>query len=459
MASRSSANTPVVVSIALLGLLVVVLFVLSVVFFAKSQRLATDLSAAQDNLKIAVRDSDPPDRWEVLKAEAAKDPDRPSVVRYLDKTRQEAIRAITSSPNDTMERVREKMKEAGAGDGQSLLATLAARDGEIGRLNAALGEARASLASAQEELAHSDEKQRVMRDEMIATITTLQSEIDGYRQGAENVRQGLLGIEDVVDERTQSLEDQYQANIRSLEDQVNGLLDENQILTSRVQELEGKTANSTLSPRGEATLVDARVVGVDAGAGTVYLDIGRRQRAVMGMTFEVYGNQVDIAPDANGEYPYGKGTVEITRVDDTTSVGRIIRENRGNPIVRGDVGANAVYDPSKVYSFVVFGNFDRNNDGVATLKERQQVEADIAEWGGRISDELDGSTDFLVLGQRPLLPPQPRPDDPVELTVAYTNARGEQIKYDELFESAKRTGIPILNQNRLFTLTGLHARR
>lgn len=457
MASRSTANTPVVVSIALLGLLVVVMFVLSVVFFAKSRRLATDLQAAQDNLRVAVRDTDPPDRWEALKAEAGRA--NMSVVGYLDQTRQQAIRAVTSSPRDTIEQMQERIKAAGAGEGQSLLAVLGNRDAEISRLNANLEEARQSLAGAQEELARSDEKQRVMRDEMLATIVALQEEVQTYRDRAEGYGQEVQGIKTVVQERDDVLEEQYLTQIRGLEDQVADLLDENQILAARVQSIEAKSANTTLSPRGEATLVDARVVGVDAGARTVYLDIGRQQRAILGMTFEVYGNQVDIAPDANGEYPYGKATVEITRVDDTTSVGRIIRENRGNPIVRGDVLANAVYDPAKVYSFVVFGNFDRNNDGVATLKERQQVESDIAEWGGRISEDLDGSTDFLVLGQRPLLPPQPRPDDPVELTVAYANARNEQVKYDNLFESARRTGIPILNQNRLFTLTGLHARR
>lgn len=457
MASRSSANTSVVVSIALLGLLVVVMFVLSVVFFAKSQRLSTDLQAAQDNLRLAVRDTDPPDRWESLKAEAGRA--NMSVVGYLDQTRQQAIRAITSSPRDTIEQMQQKIKNAGAGEGQSLLAVLGNRNAEISRLTANLQEARQSLASAQGELARSDEKQRVMREEMLATIVALQSEVQTYRSRVEDVQKGLAGINTQVNERDNMLAEQYLSTISGLEQQVANLLDENQILAARVQSIEAKSANTTLTPRSEASLVDARIVGVDAGARTVYLDIGRQQRAIMGMTFEVYGNQVDISPDASGEYPYGKGTIEITRVDDTTSVGRIIRENRGNPIVRGDVLANAVYDPRKVYSFVVFGNFDRNNDGVATLKERQQVESDIAEWGGRISEELDGSTDFLVLGQRPLLPPQPRPNDPVELTVAYANARNEQIKYDNLFESAKRTGIPILNQNRLFTLTGLHARR
>ncbi len=456
MASRSSANTPVIVSMALMGLLVVVLFVLSVVFFAKSQRLNTDLTAAKDNLRIAVREADMTDRWEQLKAEAARAD--MSVVRYLDQTRSQAIRAVTGSERDTPERMNERIQEIVTDPGRSLIAVISDRDAEIARLSSNLEEATRAQARAEESLRTSDEQIKTLRDEMSQTIASLLAEIEGYRANVQTNTDEVTGMKEWVDLRDQANQDEYLATITSLEAQANTLLDENQILQARVQELEAKNT-TRLGPPGESTLIDARVVDVNAAGQSVYLDIGRQQHVVIGMTFEVYGNQVDLRPDANGEYPFGKGTVEVTSIEATSATARIIRENRGNPIVKGDVVANAIYDPSKVYSFVVFGTFDRNNDGVATVRERQDIESIIADWGGRVIADLDGSTDFLVLGQRPVLPPRPGPNDPVELTVRYTQAQREQIKYDELFETAKRTGIPVLNQNRLFTLTGLYARR
>jgi hypothetical protein len=173
------------------------------------------------------------------------------------------------------------------------------------------------------------------------------------------------------------------------------------------------------------------------------------------MTFEVYTNASAIKADEQGNYPKGKATIEITRVlDDNSSIARIVREVSGNPVIAADVIANAVFDPRKVYSFVVFGNFDFDGDSVATPQETQNIKGIIESWNGRISDDITGDTDFVVLGEKPILPPQPKPTDPVELTERYILLRQQVTRYDSLLERAGQAGIPILNQNRLYTLTG-----
>ena len=112
-----------------------------------------------------------------------------------------------------------------------------------------------------------------------------------------------------------------------------------------------------------------------------------------------------------------------------------------------------------MYSFTVFGNFDTNQDGTATAQEIHDIRAIINAWGGETSEDLQGDTDFLVLGERPILPPQPSADAPIEVIQRYLQLQRAVQKYDELFETARDTGIPVLNQNRLYTLTGLYARR
>src|SRR5262249_7074798 len=133
---------------------------------------------------------------------------------------------------------------------------------------------------------------------------------------------------------------------------------------------------------------------------------------------------------------------------------RITREVKGNPIVRGDVIANALYDPNKVYTFMVYGNFDPSGGGIPNQQGAEDIKAMIAAWGGKVADDLSGNVDFLVLGDRPLLPPQPGVNDPVNVVQIYMAASDKAQKYDKLFETAAATSLPVLNQNRLYTLIG-----
>lgn len=116
--------------------------------------------------------------------------------------------------------------------------------------------------------------------------------------------------------------------------------------------------------------------------------------------------------------------------------------------------ANAVYDPNKTYKFVVDGLFDTNGDGVATFYEREELEALIERWGGRLVDTIDGDVDFVVLGERPVIPPPPGIGAPVAVIQEYNRLKLENQRYDELIDGAEATSIPLLNSNRLQTLIG-----
>jgi hypothetical protein len=118
------------------------------------------------------------------------------------------------------------------------------------------------------------------------------------------------------------------------------------------------------------------------------------------------------------------------------------------------VVANAIYDPNKVYTFLVYGNFDANGDGIATQHEAEDVKAVIAAWGGKTTSELTGDVDFLVLGQRPQLPPRPGVNSPLPVVLEYQRIDQMANRYDELFQQATSTSVPVLNENRLYTLIG-----
>jgi hypothetical protein len=78
----------------------------------------------------------------------------------------------------------------------------------------------------------------------------------------------------------------------------------------------------------------------------------------------------------------------------------------------------------------------------------------IEGWGGKTTDELTGAVDFLVLGQRPVVPPPPKAGDPTPLVQEYMRIDQMANRYDELTKQAASTSVPILNENRLYTLIG-----
>jgi len=196
------------------------------------------------------------------------------------------------------------------------------------------------------------------------------------------------------------------------------------------------------------------VLAVVDADGTVYINRGRNDRIVLGMSFEVYGDASQIKRTADGDYSRGKASLEVIRLDDNSATCRVTRATRGNPVTKGDVIANALYDPHKTYSFLVFGNFDADRDGRSTPTEAGEVKAIITGWGGRLADSLSGDVDFLVLGTRPVVPPQPPADAPTALLQEFIRQRNIAREYDRLFEQAAATSIPVLNENRLRTLIG-----
>ena len=276
--------------------------------------------------------------------------------------------------------------------------------------------------------------------------------VQGYRRDVEMTK-------DELNDRVTSIRNDAEARVASLESEIDQLSSENLILQDQIARLRGERADETLSPRDEFALVDGRVVGVNPANNQIFISRGRQDQLVQGLTFEVYPAGTVIRPNEEGEYPRGKATIEVVRIEDSSAVAYVLRETAGNPILRNDIIANAVYDPEKEYSFTVFGNFDIDDDGIATPEERLEVEALIQEWGGSVSNDIAGDTDFVVLGRKPILPPQPDSQAPPEVLKRFIEIRRRSTRTTRYSTPPSQTGIPVLNQNRLRTLTGMGERR
>ncbi|MCL4212133.1 MAG: hypothetical protein KJZ68_15890, partial [Phycisphaerales bacterium] len=214
---------------------------------------------------------------------------------------------------------------------------------------------------------------------------------------------------------------------------------------------------SRLKAANPAALVDGRVIDNATGDGQVFINIGRQHKVSMGMTFEVYDSETQIVPDQfTGEYPRGKASLQVIRVSETTSTAKITRSVPGRPVVRNDVIANAVYDPTKEYMFFVHGKFDMNGDGRPSEAETDLVRNLILQWGGKVveGDTLRGDADFLLLGVQPNEPPPLRANPTPEEVRIWAEQKAAGDRYNRLLQDAMKASIPVLNQNRFLILIG-----
>lgn len=461
MATRTGASMGILAALAFFALLSLVMFVLFVIFAARAQRNATERDQLRQDLSAAIRPEEQNDRWEELKGRAGS---RQGVVTYLEETRKDLIRVIGANPNrDDAETVRAKIAErVGLEEGAeapSLLSILDQVESRNAELETELADTKRARDDAQADMRAAIDRLEAAKAEHAATVATLKDQIGENASDVDRFRTDVTESKRTFEESLATVRVDAEQRIAGLEGDLEESRNRVLILEEQLDNLRGTQKDLALRGPNEATLVDGTVLATNSLQSEVSIGLGRRDNVVLGMTFEVYNAGSVIRPNAEGEYPQGKAAIEVIRIEESTSRARVIRSSRGNPVIEGDYLVNPIYDPNKTYVFTVYGNFDTNNDRVPTPQETDEIRGFIEQWGGRIEDDITGDTDFLVLGDPPILPPEPRVDDPVEVIDRYLRLSRQADQYDRLFETAQKTGIPVLNQNRFFTLTGLTGRR
>lgn len=453
MASRTTASVGMMVSVAVFSLLSLGLFITTIVFVAKVQRLEADKQQALNDLADAVRTDERGDRWEELKRLSGNK----GVVRYLDESIQSTMRLVTGTERDTVDSLRTKITNRFGEDSPALFASVSDLDRRVIALQQERDREQQARERIENTLRTTNDRLAEVQRQYAEAVARNNEAVESYTGKIDTYRTDLDTTVGQMRTSITNLRQDSDATIASLESEIDDLQAQILIKDDQIRRLRGEQRSQVLQAPDEAALVDGRVIAVNPATRQVSLDRGRRDRMVLGLLFEIFDRGTSITLDSSGNYPTGKATIEVIRIDEGTSVARIIRETRGNPIVDGDIIVNPVYDPKKSYSFAVFGNFDTNGDGTFTSQETEDIRAIISGWGGTVTDTITGETDFLVLGKKPVLPPEPKPEDPVELIQRYLLLKQTVSRYDDLFNIAVQTGVPVLNQNRLFTLTGLHA--
>lgn len=451
MAGRTSAGIGVGIAITVLAVLSVALFVLTMVFYSQKQAADNDITTLRERNDQFIRDveRESPAVREVVNRARPK-----SAVAYLMEQQAQVMRSVSGRPEMSVADF--EAQAAGlVSQGESLFGRIRTQQTKIAELEKQVAAAETARRQAQQDAQAEADRIAGIEREAQATISDLTKQINDYQARINSYRDNVNLLEVQMQEQITRRSDQHTQRERSLSDRLAKAQEDLLLLQDQLSRLRGERSSDSLRPNAEEALVDGRIAEIRPVSNEVVIGLGRRDKIQLGMSFSVFADASRIRIDpATGEYNEGKAVIEVIDIDEETSRARIISESRGNPITRGDVIANPIYDPKKVYRFVVYGDFDVNRDGLPSRAEAEDLIALVRRWGGLVQEDLTGGVDFLVLGQKPILPPQPGPDAPIEVLQEYVRLQRIVARYDELFERAAATSIPVLNENRLYTLVG-----
>lgn len=453
MAARTSISPGLGITIGLLGAISLGLFVVTIILYGDNIEYSKKLEDAETNNRDYIREVDKADPAIQTDLNAAKR-QGVSLVNYLSDSLDKTYQRVTGNGSDRLDELSTKTESVAGASTGSLLGVIRSLESRIASLEREKADAEAARLAAQTNLQREADRVQALQTQQDETVARLQSRIDDLESDAEEYRDGFQSIEQQFAAQLNSERREGEQLEEQLRTQIRGLQQEKLLLEDQVSALQQQGRGEQLKPKEEFALVDGTVANTNPSQNEVFISIGRRQNVILGMTFAIYDDETQIRPDAEGNYPQGKAAVEVVNVGETSSRCRVLFERTGNPVVPGDVIANAAYDPNKVYKFLVAGNFDTNGDGRRTPGEQSEITALVEEWGGTTTDELEGDVDFVVLGEPPVLPPQPNINSPIEIVEMYIRKENELNRYNDLLDKAHRTSIPVLNENRLYTLIG-----
>ncbi len=366
MAARTGASVGVAVTITILGAMSLAFFVTTMIFYGNAQSAKTDLAAAQEDQKVFVS----PQEREHAAIRAIRDEatrERKTVVGFLASNQSELMKTVAGDGATSMSELRTSLAQIEGSEEGSLMGLVKNLQDEIESLQEQLATADEERRAAQAMARAEAERVADIEAQFTASAGNMQSEVSAYADSNAQLSDGFNGIEQRLNSEIERLRADFTARERALQQSTNELIQENIVLQDQIARLQGEGLRASVEGLLEEALVDGRINQVNPIDNEVVISIGREQKAVLGMTFAIYDDATDIRIDPETfEYRAGKAVIEIIKVEPTFSRARIISSSEGNPIVRGDVVANAVYDPTKTYKFVVDGLVDVDGDGVAS---------------------------------------------------------------------------------------------
>jgi hypothetical protein len=340
---------------------------------------------------------------------------------------------------------------------QTLATGLQARLDEIAGLNKQLQETKQQQINDQQAL---QAAQAEMNKAIEAARTQANAAVTGAGDYQKSKDADIAALTAGATEQQKVAQDaiaQRDVQLRERDDQIAKLQRDFNALNARFMDRRVDTQNPTIrQPDG--------TIARTPGGGTVWIDIGSNDGVPSGMTFEVYDKNEGIPPHPTDPQamddkplPVGKASIEVINTLPTSSQCRVTRTSHGQVIALGDPIVNLVFDKNVKFNFMVYGAFDLDNNGQASLQDADTIKRLVTSFGGKLIDKVGVDTDFVVLGKEPVIPviPPEERDNPFEQK-RLTEAQEALNAYLDIQRQATELRIPVMNQNRFLYLVGYY---
>lgn len=465
MATRTGGISGAIYALVIFVFLFVIAASMAVLFYSQRNKAQQSLVQAQQDLTKEVAPTERTTDNYLAAANFARDESR-SVFSQMQINKETLARFLTGDGSVPIEQIRNQLDQIGVGEGKYAIPRIqeliAANDAAAQKITTLQQERDKVQEKIDALLAQIDRQQKLHADQLVGLEATLKTQNEEFVKNVEAVkaeRAELLATYEKAKE-------QARADLRDKDAEIQGLKTELAKRDARIAELARIIQRNRLTAPDMTLEHDAQVIEVVPRENLVYINLGRDDRLILGMTFEVFDQTTGVQTqvERNGQLVHvgGKATIEVVRFSDSgeTAACRIVRQKFGRPIVTGDIVSNIVHDKNRTYRFFVYGDFDIDGDRRATATERQRVLQLIEQWGGVVvsGDKMPVDTDFLVLGQNVDYPADLPTDPPPTIEqIAGRDKELEQFRrYAELSGQAADLSIPILNQNRFLTLIGYY---
>jgi hypothetical protein len=454
MAIRSSAGTGVIVSLIVFVILTILLLAGSILLWGQLETAKQDADDAattlDDYAKTAERNTA---EWLSPLMDASG---RESVTKYLYNQNQSLRQFAIGSPDGSLSDLDKTRAQLSLQPGQSLADGLKDAQRRLGELTSQVAALQSGMAAAEQSARASDDRLNAAVQERDDLLVAEATALEPYTEADERYPSEIQTATSNFQSMQTNTRDDMNHQINELQDEVDNLTAQNKRIKGKNRMLKNSLNRDQLRAADPATLADGRILDVIGGGDHVYINRGRNDQIVLGMTFEVYNSASQIRPDENGEEPRGKASIQVVKIGGASSTAKVTRRVKGRPILAGNIIANAVYDPDYQFKFLVHGVFDLDRNGKSTEQEAEYLRERIERWGGVVvrGNDIPGDLDFLVLGETPNTPIQPFNSGSTQAMDEYRRLRTAADRYQSLLLDAQQAEIPVLNQNRLDILTG-----
>ncbi len=332
--------------------------------------------------------------------------------------------------------------------------------GGFSRLSSLLAEERRRSGDLARQLADAQQKVVDLTEQAKAIGDEFQEEVEGLKErGAQLEQQHATALsetegsrdalQDNLDRATQALQ-QMRVEIER-----GGQVKDREIarLDALVEDLRQKILEIQppgLDPQAILTKADGKILRAIPGSELVYINLGENDGLKVGMGFEVF-SPVDVPRGVRG-----KASLEIESMMPDTAECRVTRTTPSHPIIEGDYVVNIAFERNRLPKFVVRGDFDLDYDGTADAGGgRETVINMIRQWGGQVVDELDETTDFVIVGTAPFVPDLPPGEEATPVIMEQVEARAlDRSSFNELIDRARATYVPVITQSQFLFLIG-----